>query len=112
MRANSSGLFQMDPNNILPLDAAGAYTAGDYRFSQTTMLALIYSLFTRFHNVIATNLQAVNPHWTNNETFFESRRLSIALYQHIIYCEWLPLVIGKYRVDLEVVKPTKNLVFE
>lgn len=96
LRANYGGLFQMDPKNMFPLDSKGAYTTGDYRFTQTPILALTYSLFYRMHNVIAINLQRINPNWTDDEIFFESRRLNIAIYQHIIYNEWLPLVMGKY----------------
>lgn len=96
MRANFSGLFKLDPNNVFPMDQQGNFTAGDLRFGQTTVLALTYSLFFRLHNMVARNLQAVNPHWTDDQLFFESRRITIAIYQHIIYWEWLPVVMGRY----------------
>lgn len=100
LRAHYGGLFQMDPKNVLPLDSQGAYTTGDIRFQQTPILALTYSLFYRMHNVIAINLQEINPHWTDDEIFQECRRLNIAIYQHIIYNEWLPLVMSKYSLVL------------
>ncbi|XP_055325439.1 peroxidase-like [Sitodiplosis mosellana] len=94
LRENYGGLFKMDPLNILPVDTTGQFTAGDFRFGQTPVLGQIHSLFYRFHNLIATNLGAVNPHWSNDDIFFETRRIVIAYYQHIIYYDWLPLVLG------------------
>lgn len=94
LRKNHGGLFKMDPLNILPVDKDGQFTAGDFRFSQTAVLAQIHSLFYRLHNFIATELRAINPHWTNDVLFFETRRIVIGIYQHIIYYEWLPLVLG------------------
>lgn len=97
MRANDSGRFQMDPKNICPLDKQGNFLSGDARFRQTVMLSLMHSIFHRSHNVIADNLKLHNPHWGNDQVFLESRRLNIAFYQHIIYSEWLPLVVGEYQ---------------
>lgn len=94
LRANHSGLFKMDPLNILPLDETGQFFSGDFRFGQTAVLAQIHSLFYRFHNLIAITLAKINPHWSNHKVFFETRRIVIAIYQHIIYYDWLPLVLG------------------
>lgn len=90
----------MDAYNLFPVDDSGAYITGDIRYSQTTMLALLHALFFRMHNVIARNLQAVNLHWTDEQLFQESRRLNIAIYQYILYYEWLPLVLGNCNHDI------------
>lgn len=87
----------MNSDNLLPV-VNGQLTAGDFRFSQTTLLAIIHSLFYRMHNIIATSLTALNPCWDDDKLFFESRRINIAFYQHIIYNEWLPLVLGEKSV--------------
>lgn len=94
LRANHSGLFHMDPLNILPSDEKGEFTTGDFRFSQTPVLAQIHSLFYRFHNKMAKNLAEINPHWSNDVVFYEARRIVIAVYQHITYFDWLPIVLG------------------
>lgn len=94
MRANYSGLFNMCSDNLLP-EVDGELTAGDYRFNQTPMLAIIHSLFYRMHNIIAKLLAALNPCWDDDKLFFESRRINIAIYQHIIYNEFLPLILGE-----------------
>lgn len=94
LRSNNFGLFKMDEKNNFPVDDQLNPTAGDFRFGQTPLLALIHSLFYRFHNIVAINLKVLNPSWSDDDLFFEARRIVIACYQHIIYYEWLPLVLG------------------
>lgn len=96
LRSHSGGLFKLDPKNILPTNENGTFIAGDARAGQTPMLALIHSLFYRLHNIIAKRLSRVNKKWNDDKLFFESRRIVIAIYQHIVYNEWLPLYIGQY----------------
>lgn len=93
LRSNCCGTFNTEPDNILPIQF-GQYCAGDFRFSQTPMLAIMHSLFYLLHNFIAKELASINPCWDNDKLFYESRRITIACYQHIVYYEWLPLVIG------------------
>lgn len=85
----------MDALNIMPVDdMTGKFMAGDFRFGQTPTLGLIHSMFFRFHNIVASQLAKLNPRWDNEKIFNEARRISIATYQHIIYYDWLPKVLG------------------
>lgn len=94
MRNMTGGLFNMNANNILPEGQFG-YVAGDGRVNQTPWLALTHSLLFRLHNYIATRLAAVNQHWNDERLFNESRRINIAIYEHLIYNEWLPTFVGR-----------------
>lgn len=84
----------MNSENILPVDENNFYIGGDLRLGQTPQLALQHSLFYRSHNYIAENLAKINPHWDDDKLFFEARRINIAIYQYIVYDEWLPLYLG------------------
>lgn len=94
LRENFGGLFKLDSLNLLPVTADGGSTAGDFQFIQNTGLVLIHTLIYRFHNMIATDLAEHHKNWTNDDIFFETRRIVIATYQHIVYYDWLPLVLG------------------
>ena len=54
----------------------------------------IHTLFVREHNRIAAQLALTNPAWNDTMLYFETRRIVIAIYQHIVYSEWVPAIIG------------------
>lgn len=77
---------------------SGTICAGDFRFAQTPPLACMHSLFYNMHNVVVKHLKRLNRHWCTNKLLWESRRITIACYQHITYYEWLPLVLGTLNI--------------
>ena len=68
--------------------------AGDFRVNEQINLIVLHTLFMREHNRLASALARLNPSWTDDRLYQEARRMTIAEYQHIIYKEWLPVVIG------------------
>lgn len=62
--------------------------------TQNVMLSTVTLVSLHFHNYIARELYKINGHWSDEKLFQEARRISIAIYQHIIYKEWLPLLVG------------------
>lgn len=67
---------------------------GDGRANQIISLTAVQILFAREHNRIADILSNLNPRWSDELIFYETRRIVSAELQHIAYKEWLPLVIG------------------
>lgn len=69
---------------------------GDGRINQTPTLAMIHTLLLREHNRIADTLSSLNPFWTDEKIYQETRKIVVAEIQHITYQEWLPLNFGTF----------------
>ena len=70
------------------------YFLGDLRTNEQPNLAVIHTIFHREHNRIANALTQINPHWSDETLYHESKRIVNAEWQHIIYNEWLPIILG------------------
>lgn len=93
MRRNRTGLFKLYQDKLPRV--GGKFTGPDVRFQQTAGLAIFYSLFFRLHNFIARGLSKINTKWDDERLFKESRRINEAIFQNIVYNEWLPTYISK-----------------
>lgn len=69
--------------------------SGDSRVNQNTQLTVLQIILLREHNRIANALTKLNPHWTDETIFQETRRILIAQHQQISYYEWLPIFLGE-----------------
>lgn len=70
------------------------YQTGDERANQSPGLASLQVMHVREHNRIANALHQINPHWSDEILYQESRRINIAQFQQITYYEWLPYFLG------------------
>ena len=68
---------------------------GDSRANEQHALTVMHVLWLREHNRIAQELENEHPNWNDEKLFQETRRIVIAEYQHIIYNEWLILILGE-----------------
>ncbi|CAH4030014.1 unnamed protein product [Pieris brassicae] len=88
-----------DPNVTTTCESAQSpnepcYLAGDIRVNQNPQLTILQVILLREHNRIANKLASMNPWWSDETTFQESRRIHIAQIQHINYYEYLPIFLG------------------
>ncbi|KAG5672828.1 hypothetical protein PVAND_002918 [Polypedilum vanderplanki] len=105
IRSYNGGRLKMNPSNVLPL-VNGTYYSGENRASQTKFFIVLQSLFVRNHNHIVDKLALLNSHWSEERLFQEARKINIAIYQNIIYNEYLPLLLG-----VESSKRLENVVY-
>ncbi|XP_071181889.1 peroxidase-like protein isoform X2 [Mytilus edulis] len=95
LNASSDDLLPDGPPNDDCLDTQICFISGDDRFQEVPMLTVLHINFLREHNRIAEKLHKINPHWLDEKLFQEARKILTGIYQHIVYNEFIPLLVGK-----------------
>ena len=73
---------------------------GDHRNSESPGVNTLYTLFLREHNRVAERLASTNKHWDNETIFQETKKIIVALIQHITYTEFLELLLDQETRDM------------
>ena len=86
------------------------FKAGDLRLNQNLLLTSLHLIFLREHNRIAEQLAKMNPYKYNSDEIIyqEARRINIAQYQHIVYEQFVPGLIGRRAVEIYELAPLYN----
>lgn len=71
------------------------FQAGDKRNMVVPSLTYLHLLFVREHNRITSELSAINPHWSDETLYQQTRKIVIAIIQHITYKEYLTFLLPK-----------------
>ena len=72
---------------------------GDGRVNENVALMGLHTAFMREHNRIEAVLHKLNPHWNGNRLMQEARRILIAEWQHIVYNEYIPIILGPFMMQ-------------
>jgi hypothetical protein len=75
-------------------------TTGDGRSNEQPGLATMHTIWMRHHNLLASGLAKVNPHWSDEEVYQNARRILSSQMQHVAFNEFLPRVLGWNAVNL------------
>ncbi|XP_055697099.1 chorion peroxidase-like [Phlebotomus papatasi] len=75
--------------------ASRCVRSGDARSNEQPALLALHIIWVQEHNRIAMELGNLNHHWSDEKIYQETRRIIIAMMQHITYREFLPLVLGR-----------------
>eukprot|EP00095_Tigriopus_kingsejongensis_P001646 snap_masked-scaffold801_size95070-processed-gene-0.1 protein:Tk01646 transcript:snap_masked-scaffold801_size95070-processed-gene-0.1-mRNA-1 annotation:"hypothetical protein DAPPUDRAFT_224067" len=100
-------LEEPDEGCIRPSEDVYCFLSGDPRVNEQTVLAMVHTIFAREHNRVAKELSKVNPHWSDETLFQETKLIIGALQQQITFNEFLPMVLGREvmeKHDLMLVK--------
>ena len=85
----------------LPINTQ-CFLAGDVRSNEQVSLNSFHTLFVREHNRIATELKKINDNWKGEKIYQETRKILGAVLQKIVYCDYLPLIIGRGKLQAYV----------
>jgi peroxidase len=95
LRTFSGGKLLTSAGNMLPMDAAGNYLAGDVRANENIELTSMQTLFVREHNYWAGKIATANPKLTDEQIYQQARSIVTAEIQSITYNQWLPALLGR-----------------
>ncbi len=84
------------------------YMGGDVRMEDNHYLTIFARIFVREHNRIAKDLYKHNYGWSDERLFQEARRINIAEYQHVVYYEFLPVLLGSAAMRRWKLNPTPH----
>lgn len=75
------------------------YESGDSRVNVNPFMTTLYTIFLRSHNRIAGRVYKIKSSWKDERVFEMAKRINTAIYQKIIYSEWLPIILGQQKAD-------------
>ena len=113
------GDLPLIPDGYVPSSTQKFFLAGDGRVENYVHQINVYVLWYRMHNYIVGELEKINPCWDDEKLYQEGRKIIGAIWQVIIYREYLPLLfenqfdnyIGDYSGYDQTVDATLSFAF-
>lgn len=83
---------------------------GDERVNQHPDMAVSTISLLRLHNVLCDELKRINPSWDDERLYQKAKSLLIAMYQHVTYNEFVPILVGRSTPNIRklIIKRNKS----
>jgi len=108
-RSGEKGKLKVNDHDIYPQDQNDNFIRADGRTGNNYILFALTMVFHRLHNKLCDAIWNLDNNLTDDQIFNGARNLNTAIFQHIVYDEYLPLLIGQERVgDYPGYDPTRN----
>ena len=94
---NSTTFFPNGPlenDNGGNADPGSLFVAGDVRASENVALEAMHTILLREHNRLADEIATASPGSIDETIYQQARRWLIGELQHIVYSEYLPVLLG------------------
>ncbi|CAK9295218.1 unnamed protein product [Gordionus sp. m RMFG-2023] len=92
---------------------------GDDRNNESPLLLTMGTIWFRWHNYLANLISIQHPEWLEEKIFNEARKWVVAIYQKIVFQDWLPELLGidkesipKYSGYKSHINPSISIEFE
>jgi peroxidase len=66
----------------------------DHRVNEQVALIAMHTIWVREHNRLAKRLSSMNPNWSDEQVYQETRKIVEAQLQIITYKHWFPYIVG------------------
>jgi len=60
----------------------------------------MHTVWVRQHNRLAQKLSSIDPHWSDEQVYQETRKIVEAQLQIITYKHWLPYIVGEEGMNM------------
>jgi peroxidase len=91
---NGEVIFPLKSPSGCPFAKGEIFHTSDEDGEQNIYVTGEETLWLRNHNQLAEALARINLNWDDETLFQQARRINTAMYQHIVYNEYLPALIG------------------
>jgi peroxidase len=105
---NTDGTLVSSDNGLALPVLNDQFITGDPRVMENPELTALTTLFMREHNFWVAKLKAQHADWTGDQLYNMAKAINTAEYQHIIYSEYLPVLVGNVLGDYKGYDPTVN----
>ena len=94
IRPQANGLS--DEELVESMPGIVPFVGGDVRANENIALTSMHTLWMREHNRRVDELKELHPDWTDDELFDAARLLTTAVWQNVVFNEYVPQLLGEH----------------